>query len=1148
MRSRFTHLLCSLVALCCVAPAGARAQEATSQPAAQAATQKSAKKRPARKTAAKKTAPDKAAAKATADSPADPKAAQADGAKGQAAKPAAAKKASTAAAAKQTAGKRPARAKGAGATDAAKGEAEKPAGEKSAAEKTAAEKTAGERSATKGETEKSAPPSAGDAKPRARARRPKAESRSAEGAAGESTSSSAAAKPPRSKTAGGKSAEGKTPEDKPAEGKSAEGVPAADKSSDGKTAENKAAKAKAAESRKAAAKKSDETPKEAELRAKLEEILKLSPWERIAELDDFLDLDLPDALAARAEEYLVSAQAAYGDDRLRAGDAARGVALFKDAVATASAEMSDKLYFEVVSQLPTNLALRGQPEAAFDLARRIERKAGGDARRLLALAAFYLAAERGDEATRLASAAVKLSPDMAAAHQALAAAHRLSLRLDESATEYARAAELDPKSAAARRSLADLRRATGKPEEALKLYREQLAAEPKDAAARAGIVLSLFDAGRRGEAERELDAALKDDARNLPLLAGAAYWYAAHGDEKRAVELSAQAIKIEPRHPWAQIALARALSASGMWVEAERSVRFAQLYSRFPTLDYELASALSSAGLYAEAADELNRSFTLKGDEIETRLAGRAAARADNFIELLAPERRASLFEPQAADTPENARSLKGLLAMHLALKSAETEGQRADAEPAATRAAREFAEGGDAATRTFRQLYAAGRLLRRGVGARAALELAEGAKTGLEAALAAPQATVATTADELREARARTIAEGGTPNVPDLPRDVLDKLVRGRIDEMIGWAQLSDGRAAEAVVTLRRAVGVLPENSLYWRNALWRLGSALAANKEPAAALDTYVRSYDPATSDATRRAVIEGLYRKLNGSLAGLDVLIGAARPARPAPTAPQATAQGEAAKDEAAKGEPVKTDHAPSGDEVRREERKDDTAKVPEAKSDAAKSGETKSGEAKPDELKGGETRTDAAKRDETKGDAAKGEAAKKEAEKSEVKKSEATRGAEAAAQPTPAADPAPTPEPAASPGQTPAAPVAESQAGGRKRDAAAPAAEKPTKTAGARPRRGGECALALSSEEVSLAVGGQGSFVATLEGEADAAKIAATTADWSDILVLREPAKADGAAKFTVTSISKTAGAFTVTLKSPCGSKRVTVNVK
>jgi hypothetical protein len=188
-------------------------------------------------------------------------------------------------------------------------------------------------------------------------------------------------------------------------------------------------------------------------------------------------------------------------------------------------------------------------------------------------------------------------------------------------------------------------------------------------------------------------------------------------------------------------------------------------------------------------------------------------------------------------------------------------------------------------------------------------------------------------------------------------------------------------------------------------------------------------------------------------------------------------------------------VKTDHAPSVSETKGEEKKDAATKGVEANSDEAKSVETKNVEPKRD-----------------------------------VVKSDATKSVETPAQPTPAP------------------PVAETQTESKKKDAAAPAVEKSIQSPTARARREGECALALSSEEVSVAIGGQASFVVTLEGDTDAAKITATTADWSDIIVLREPATADGAAKFTVTSISKSAGAFFVNVKSPCGAKRVKVSVK
>ena len=108
----------------------------------------------------------------------------------------------------------------------------------------------------------------------------------------------------------------------------------------------------------------------------------------------------------------------------------------------------------------------------------------------------------------------------------------------------------DPKSTAAKVALADLRRAAGNSEAALTLYREVLEADPKSNSARAGVVLSLLELGKKPEAEQEITAALQnpEKARNLPLLVGAGYWYLAHNDPVRGLELTQQAVSIEPRY------------------------------------------------------------------------------------------------------------------------------------------------------------------------------------------------------------------------------------------------------------------------------------------------------------------------------------------------------------------------------------------------------------------------------------------------------------------------------------------------------------------------------------------------------------------------------------------------------------------------
>jgi tetratricopeptide (TPR) repeat protein len=604
---------------------------------------------------------------------------------------------------------------------------------------------------------------------------------------------------------------------------------------------------------------------------------------RIEKLKAFVATHPDSKSKARASELLIVARAALGDEKLKAGETAAGIALLFQALAEAPPDMSDKLFSGVISQIPLNLYARGEGPASSKAAQQIEAKMASSPKRLLALSGFYLEIERGDEAARLAEKAIQLAPDLAEAHNALGLALQISLRLDEAAAAYRRALELDPKTPGARRALADLDRSAGKFDEALALYREQLAAEPADKPARAGLVISLFDLGKIDEAKAELESALKGDPRNLLLLTGAAYWLVAHGESKIALSLAQQAVNIEPRYTWAQIALARSLVAQKQPLYSERSIRYALQYGRFPTLDYELASTLVSLGLYEEASQILLRSFTLKDDQLETLLANRIPAHASGFIELLAPERLASIFQPTSAETPESARILKGLLAFTVSLSP-----QNADSkidETAVVAAAREFAAGKDD-MRVYRQLYAAGRLLRRGIAFPVVQELSDAARDGVDAATFVPAVTVAAQADELADIRARAISAGGTPDVPEAPRNVLANILRGRIEELSGWALFNLDKSAEAIEHLRRAVGILPVGTPLWQTASWHLGVALQQSGNDSEALGFYIKSYASGVPDPARRSVIEQLYKKVNGSLDGLNDRIGPAAVATVAP----------------------------------------------------------------------------------------------------------------------------------------------------------------------------------------------------------------------------------------------------------------------
>jgi len=595
--------------------------------------------------------------------------------------------------------------------------------------------------------------------------------------------------------------------------------------------------------------------------------------ERAVKLKEFLDTHPESKARPRAIELLISTHAALGDQKLKNGDSAGGVEQLLHAIDEADVNISDKLFSGVIAQIPTNLYLRGERDAALKAAQNIEAKFGSDPKRLLAIAGFYLGIERASETMRLAETAVKAAPDSAEAHRILAVGLHISLRLDEAIAEYKRTLELDPTSKASRGSLADLYRATGKTEEALALYNEQLAADPKDKAARAGKVISMLELNRAAEANSALEAALADEPNNLPLLAGTAYWFTAHDNHEKAYNLARKAIEIEPRYTWAQIALARAFLGLKRPLDAERALRFARQYGKFPTLTYELANVLSSMGLYDEAVEILRESFTMKDGQIQAYLAGHVPVTEASFLELLAPERRAGIYQPTAAGGAENAKTMKALLALNTAITPA--EGEKIN-ESAGVAAAKEFAAGSDS-MRAFRQTYAAGRLVRNGIGIDTALELIASARKATVEALKLPVATMAVQAEEFRDLRARAISAGNVPDVATAPPEVLANIFKGRLGDLEGWALFNQEKYSEAIARLKQAAEISPPQTPAWRTALWHLGVALEQSGQKQEALDAYIKSYSGGPVESIRRSRIEQLYRSVNGSLDGLEQRLG-------------------------------------------------------------------------------------------------------------------------------------------------------------------------------------------------------------------------------------------------------------------------------
>jgi tetratricopeptide (TPR) repeat protein len=456
---------------------------------------------------------------------------------------------------------------------------------------------------------------------------------------------------------------------------------------------------------------------------------------------------------------------------------------------------------------------------------------------------------------------------------------RINFDIELSADEYAKSVELDPASVASKRGLAEMKRALGKSDEAVALYRELLAKNESDLPSRTGLILALLDSGNRTEAETEMTASLEKAPGNMILLAGAAYWYASKGFGDKAVELAQKAVAKEPRYVWSHIALGRGYMAQGKPVEAEQALIKARTYGNFPTLEYEIASARVAAGFFREAVEDLQKQFSVtSAGDVKTNLGGRVMREEKSIADLAAFERKASIFAPQS-DNPEVADTLKALLAFDEKAQATTPN------EDEMLSAAQAFTKGTDK-MRLHRQIYAASVLLQKKIAIPGVLELTKAAAATSDSALEVANPRSAVMASELYEPRAMAFRKGEFLLVPEVPSQTLSAILRGRIEEIAGWALYQQNNFPAAIIRLRRAKGVLPAKSAWWRSSVWRLGAALAANGDEAEALTMYIESYKTDKPDYAKFSVVEGLYKKIHGNTDGLEESLGSARVASTSP----------------------------------------------------------------------------------------------------------------------------------------------------------------------------------------------------------------------------------------------------------------------
>ncbi|HKP70342.1 MAG TPA: hypothetical protein VJV05_13735, partial [Pyrinomonadaceae bacterium] len=592
--------------------------------------------------------------------------------------------------------------------------------------------------------------------------------------------------------------------------------------------------------------------------------------DRVAALDKFM-VDFPESEnRPAAAELLASSRILIAEEKLISGDGAEAVAIYKKVINDYPAPFPADFYTDSISKIPQTLYFRGQRTTAVDVANLIESKVESDVGQLLEIANFYLRIENGAEAMRVAAKASAKDPSSGAVYRTIALAHRINFDVDLSADAYAKSLELDPESMVAKRGLAEMKRAQGKPDEAVTLYRDLVARNATDMPSRNGLILALFESNKRTEAEGELTKALEQAPNNFALLAGAAYWYASRGAGDKAVDLSQKALAIEPRYIWSHIALARGLVKQGKPAAAEQVLMKARSLASFPTLEYELASVRMAAGFFREAVDDLAKHFTLTEEGVKTRLGGRIMRTEKSLADLAAAERRSSIFAHDGADTADDAERLRGLLLLDEELQENEPSEDRIAA------AADVFAGGTDK-MRFHRQVFAASEILKRRVAYAKVLDLTKAVTGNADAALEVADPGAAVMADELYEHRQAAFRKNDFLLVPEVPRPTLSAIMRERIEEIAGWALYQQGNYSEATVRLRRAVNVAPPKSAWSRSSKWRLGASLAAEGKDAEALDAYIASYKEDKPDYAKFVIVENLYKKVNGSVDGLEEKIG-------------------------------------------------------------------------------------------------------------------------------------------------------------------------------------------------------------------------------------------------------------------------------
>ncbi len=210
------------------------------------------------------------------------------------------------------------------------------------------------------------------------------------------------------------------------------------------------------------------------------------------------------------------------------------------------------------------------------------------------------------KARAAAESALRIDPDLAAAHASLGQLHQTDMRWDEARAAYERALELDPGNAIARQTYGSLLLMVGQTEEALAQVRRAVELDPLSAQGRTAYATLLLFA-------REYAAAIEESARTLELEPEFDYLHyvqgfahALSGDVEAGIESLRRADEINGGEAYSRAGLAYVLAMAGRRAEALQIIE--ELEGQTPPLR-EIGLVYGVLGEMDRAFEYLDRAF-----------------------------------------------------------------------------------------------------------------------------------------------------------------------------------------------------------------------------------------------------------------------------------------------------------------------------------------------------------------------------------------------------------------------------------------------------------------------------------------------------------------------------------------------------------